>query len=217
MQLTATDLHYRYARNLPDVLAGAQLEVPMGRTVAIAGPSGSGKTTLLALLGGLLRPRQGQVRVEGGHVETPAENVAWVLQTVNVLSDRSVLDNAALGAFGDGANLGSARERARESLDQVGLGPLVDRPIRTLSGGETQRVVIARALCSLRPFILADEPTGQLDRRTTDGVLESLLTDTHGKGVVIVTHDPTVASRCDRTLYLADGVLMDHVDETVGS
>jgi len=112
---------------------------------------------------------------------------------------------------------GSARERAREALGQVGLGPLIDRPIRTLSGGETQRVVIARALCSLRPFILADEPTGQLDRRTTDGVLESLLTDTHGKGVVIVTHDPTVASRCDRTLYLADGVLMDHLDETVGS
>jgi ABC-type lipoprotein export system ATPase subunit len=217
MQLTATDLHYRYARNLPDVLAGAELMVPMGRTVAISGPSGSGKTTLLALLGGLLRPREGHVRVEGARPETPAENVAWVLQTVNVLPDRSVLDNAALGAFGDGANLGSARERAREALGQVGLGPLVDRPIRTLSGGETQRVVIARALCSLRPFILADEPTGQLDRRTTDGVLESLLTDTHGKGVVIVTHDPTVAHRCDRTVYLVDGALVDHVDAAVGA
>ena len=209
IELVARDLHYAHPAR-PTLLSGASLRVALGENVAIVGPSGSGKTTLLALLGGLLRPRQGSVRVAGVALEDPRDNVAWVLQSVNVLPDRTALDNVSAGAFADGLSRASAEVLGRDTLGAVGLAALAERPVRVLSGGELQRVVIARALASSRRFVLADEPTGQLDRATTDAVVDALLTTGAGRrGLVVVTHDPTVAARCHRTYLLRDGRLED--------
>ncbi len=174
----------------------------------MVGPSGSGKTTFLAILGGLLRPRSGRVFLERDGNELPvAEHVSWVLQTVNVLADRSVLDNVAVGALADGLDRATAAARARTALAAVGLAGTDERPVRTLSGGEAQRVVIARAAVSDRPVLLADEPTGQLDQQTSAHVIDVLLTSAVGKITVVVTHDPAVAARCTRTVTLGAGHL----------
>lgn len=179
-----------------------------GESVAVVGPSGSGKTTFLALLGGLLRPQLGRILLEQEDTQVSlVDHVSWVLQTVNVLSDRSVLDNVAIGAFADGVDRTIAVERAHKALAAVGLAGAGKRPIRTLSGGEAQRVVIARAAVSERPVLLADEPTGQLDQRTSADVIDALLASAANKITVVVTHDPAIAARCGRTLVLGSGVL----------
>lgn len=189
----------------PDILVDLNLEVFEGERLAVMGPSGSGKSTLLAILGGLARPRRGSVSSRRGEGGIPS--VAWVLQTVNVLSDRSVIDNVAVGALGGGCRWREALSVARRELHRVGLGDRESVAVRVLSGGEAQRVVIARALASSAELILADEPTGQLDARTTDEVLDILL-GAHGRTIVVVTHDVSVAARCDRTLHLVDGQLV---------
>lgn len=189
------------------MLAGVSFEVPGGSSLAIVGPSGTGKTTLLALLGGLLTPDAGtaQVVLSDGVRCAVGPLASWVLQTVNVLPDRSVADNVALGAYAGGAGRQAALARVEPALAQVGLAGYVPRPVRTLSGGEVQRVVIARALVSDRPVVLADEPTGQLDPRTTSGVAAALLTAARGRIVVVVTHDPAVAALCSHVLRLDSG------------
>jgi ABC-type lipoprotein export system ATPase subunit len=207
VRLVADGVVVRYPRSTRAVLAGADLAVDEGETVAILGPSGSGKSTLLSVLGGLVRPTDGSVRVEGG--DGGLRDVsAWVLQTVNVLPERSVLDNVAVGGLTRGLTRASARADAARRLDGVGLGGRLAEPVRVLSGGEVQRVVIARALASGRPFILADEPTGQLDRATSDVVLDALFTTAGGAAVVVVTHDPDVAARCDRVARIHDGMVV---------
>lgn len=208
MRLSVEELRHRYRPQSPPVLDGVSLEVTTGETVAIMGPSGSGKTTLLALLGGLLPVQEGLVAVVTNDQATrPTDYVAWVLQTVNVLADRTVADNVALGGLSAGQRYADAVETARWWLAEVGLLERGDDPVGVLSGGEIQRVVIARALASARPLVLADEPTGQLDAATTATVLSVLLDGSHGRSVVVVTHDPEVARRCDRALRLRDGVL----------
>ncbi|WP_282944540.1 ABC transporter ATP-binding protein [Cellulomonas endometrii] len=185
------------------------LSIRRGESVAVTGPSGSGKTTLLAMLGGLVTPSTGFAGVVddvGGRVP-PTGHVAFVLQTVNALPRRSALENVALGALHDGVPWETALRLAREQLLQVGLGHLEGRAARSLSGGELQRVVLARALVGVYPFVLADEPTGQLDRSTTLDVVETMLASTRDRGLVIVTHDEEVASLCDRSLRLNDGRL----------
>lgn len=213
--MTARRLTHRYGPEREPVLRGVDLDVQGGEVVAVVGPSGSGKTTLLALLGGLLPVQTGDVRVVDarGTAHPPSGLVAWVLQTANVLIDRTVLDNVCLGGFSRGLGRGEAAEEARRRLAEVGLGDRADDPVRLLSGGEVQRVAIARALASGRPVLLADEPTGQLDARTTDSVLSVLLRRDDGRAVVVVTHDPEVARRCDRVLTLHNGVL--HTDPPV--
>ncbi|QSB17440.1 ATP-binding cassette domain-containing protein [Natronosporangium hydrolyticum] len=208
VRLSVEELRHRYRPQSPPVLDGVSLEVTTGETVAIMGPSGSGKTTLLALLGGLLPVQEGLVAVVTNDQATrPTDYVAWVLQTVNVLADRTVADNVALGGLSAGQRYADAVETARWWLAEVGLLERGDDPVGVLSGGEIQRVVIARALASARPLVLADEPTGQLDAATTATVLSVLLDGSHGRSVVVVTHDPEVARRCDRALRLRDGVL----------
>ncbi|GIG32747.1 ABC transporter ATP-binding protein [Cellulomonas oligotrophica] len=201
----------RYPRARQDVLTGANLHVDHGTTVAILGPSGSGKSTLLSVLGGLVRPTSGTVRVEGengGAAHSVRDVTSWVLQTVNVLPERSALDNVAVGALTRGLDGAAARAEAATRLSAVGLGDRAGEKVRLLSGGELQRVVIARALATARPFVLADEPTGQLDRATSDTVLDALLSGTGGAGMVIVTHDPEVAERCDRTVRIENGAVV---------
>jgi len=190
------------------VLAGLSCDIHSGARAAIVGPSGSGKTTLMALLGGLLRPQQGAFECvdENGGVHVPRSVSTWVLQTVSLLPDRTVIDNVALGAYLDGADVATARRRARRRLAEMGLSGFDKRPARVLSGGEAQRAAIARALASDRPVLFADEPTGQLDAATTEQVLDAMFAAAD-RTVILVTHDEAAASRCDVVLHLVDGVL----------
>lgn len=208
MRLTADRVTFAHP-DAPPLLNEVTLSVGAGESVAVVGPSGSGKTTLLALLGGLLQPRSGDISLWDGEARVPpVDGVSWVLQTVNVLADRSVLDNVAMGAFADGVDRSTALARAGDALVAVGLAGVGRRPIRTLSGGEAQRAVIARAAVSERPVLLADEPTGQLDQRTSAQVIGALLAASTGKIAVVVTHDPAVAAQCGVILELGSGRLV---------
>lgn len=212
MFLVAENLRFGFAGQA--IIDYVQLRVRLGESLAIVGPSGSGKSTLLALLGGLLRPQAGRVLVQddkGDMVRPPSESVSWILQTVNVLADRSACDNVALGGYADGLSCAEARGPALRALDQVGLVDRAEDPLRVMSGGEVQRVVIARALMSARPFVLADEPTGQLDSQNTETVMDALVGALSTRGVIVVTHDPYVASRCDREMKLESGRLIERV------
>ena len=208
MRLTLDAVTHGYAADVV-LLDGVSLEVRRGESIAVVGPSGSGKTTFLSVAGGLLRPRAGTVRVteDDGVTRSVEPLTSWVLQTVNVLPDRTVLDNVALGAFGDGRARAEAVAAVGPALAAVGLAGYETRKVRRLSGGEVQRWVIARALVSERPVVLADEPTGQLDQATSAVVVEALLAATVDKVLVVVTHDPAVAARCDRTYRLSAGRL----------
>ena len=170
---------------------------------------GSGKTTLLSVMGHLLKVQRGHISaVAADGAQAPLhEHATWVLQTVSLLPDRSALDNTAVGAYSDGADRTEARRRSLQALDAVGLAGRKHEPTRILSGGEAQRVAIARALASGRPIILADEPTGQLDAATSAVVLEAMIGAHGGRTVVVVTHDPEVAGRCDLILELRNGVV----------
>ena len=209
MRLIAQSVTYTYPRGDHQVLAGVDFAIPAGASAAIIGPSGSGKTTLLSLMGRLLPMQAGSIHaLDDDEREHRLEDVAsWVLQTVSLLPDRTALDNVRVGAYSDVTSRAEAVARALECLDAVGLAGREDEPARILSGGEAQRVAIARALASRRPIILADEPTGQLDAQTSSTVLDAMISG-HGKRtVVIVTHDPEVADRCDLVLELRDGII----------
>ena len=208
MRLMARDLTFRYPGSDRDVLAALECDIASGATAALVGPSGSGKTTLLSLLGGLIQPQRGVFECRGsdGSHHIPRDVSTWVLQTVSLLPNRTVMDNVRLGAFLDGVDVAVAHERARARLEEMGLAERADEPARVLSGGEAQRVAMARALASSRPVLFADEPTGQLDAKTTDQVLDSLFR-VADRTVVLVTHDERVAARCDIVLRLEDGRL----------
>lgn len=209
MRLVADDLWFRYPGGDHDVLAGLSCDIASGGSAAIVGPSGSGKTTLLALLGGLVESQRGRFRCvdHDGLEHAPREVSTWVLQTVSLLPDRTVLDNVSLGAYLDGATRGEARRRASDALEDMGLRDRAADPAGILSGGEAQRVAIARALASRRPVLFADEPTGQLDATTTTVVLDAMFASAR-RTVVLVTHDDAAAARCDVVLRLRDGVLL---------
>lgn len=211
MSLEVTGITHRYGRRAP-VLQGVSLRVTPDASVALVGPSGSGKTTLLSILGLLARPAEGDVLIDGRRVggrEAGALRVrdfGWVFQGTNTLPQRSAIDNAAMGLLARGLGANEARRRAGAMLEAMGIGPLAERAARTLSGGELQRVCIARALASEPRFVLADEPTGQLDSATTEVVIEALISNRPaGTSIVIATHDPLVASRCDVVVRLRDG------------
>jgi len=211
VRLIARDVRYTYPRGDHQVLDGVTFEIPAGTSAAIVGPSGSGKTTLLSLMGHLLPMQAGVIAAIGddGRELSLADTASWVLQTVSLLPDRTAADNVAVGAYSDGASRSEAKDRAREYLAAVGLAGHEGDSARILSGGEAQRVAIARALASRRPIILADEPTGQLDARTSATVLDAMI-GAHGeRTVVIVTHDPEVAARCNLVLELRDGVIYE--------
>ncbi|VAW07136.1 Macrolide export ATP-binding/permease protein MacB [hydrothermal vent metagenome] len=215
MSLAVRDVTHTYRTNAGPVLHDVSLELGDGETVAIMGPSGSGKTTLLSILGLLMPPTSGDVlldgeRIPGGRVRRglQSRDFAWVSQTTNVLARRSVRDNAALALLGQGAQRTTAYVEAEKSLVMVGLAGLSHRTVQTLSGGELQRVCIARALCGRPRFILADEPSGQLDSATTSRVLDALLAAREqGSSLIVATHDPEVAERMDRVIELRDGEL----------
>jgi ABC-type lipoprotein export system ATPase subunit len=212
-QLTAITFSYPHSNR---VLDGVDLTVHKGESVAIVGPSGSGKSTLLAVLGLLQRPRTGVVAIAGTAVPSNerarralrANAISWVFQTVNVLPRRTAADNVALGLLGRGTRRGATTEPVQAALDLVGIGDKARRRVHELSGGELQRVGVARALVRSPELVIADEPTGQLDHASSIVTIDALLRGAQlGAGIIVATHDVAVAARCDRTLRLVDGIL----------
>jgi putative ABC transport system ATP-binding protein len=198
------------------VLKGVDLEIQDGELVAIMGPSGSGKTTLLNLLGCLDIPTSGKYYLDGREVSRLNKNelaeirgikVGFIFQTFNLLSRLSALANVELGMTYAG---GVDRKKALEALDKVGLSERVNhRPVE-LSGGEQQRVAIARAIAKNPSMFLADEPTGQLDSRSGEEIINILksLHAEQGITVLMVTHDANIASHCQRIVHVKDGEIV---------
>ena len=205
------------------------LQVPAGQVVALVGPSGSGKSTLLHLLGGLDRPTSGTVRVGGTDFGAlprralPAyrRTVGFVFQQFHLLPALSALDNvmAPLLPVRASRRGPSKADRARAALAAVGLADRERSLPSRLSGGQQQRVAIARALATAPGLLLADEPTGNLDRKTGQEIVDLLLRlrDERGTTVLLATHDAAVAARCDRVVRLRDGAVLDDVDVSSGT
>lgn len=200
------------------VLRGVDLSIRAGDTVSIVGPSGAGKSTLLHLLGGLDRPTAGTVRLGGRELgglsdrETARlrnRHVGFVFQFHHLLRDFSALENVMVPRLIGGASVARARERALGLLDQVGLAPRRDHRPSELSGGEQQRVAVARALANEPPLLLADEPSGNLDVDTSGRLHEVLfeMVEGHASALVLVTHNRELAARAERRLRLTAGSL----------
>ncbi|MFB6780515.1 MULTISPECIES: ABC transporter ATP-binding protein [unclassified Streptomyces] len=197
-------------------LDGLSLEIGAGEAVAVMGPSGCGKSTLLNMVAGLDRPTSGTVEVHGHDLGKLNEtglalfrrrNVGMIFQFFNLIDDLPVLDNVALAAQLTGTPARQARRRALELLDELGVTERRNNYPATLSGGERQRVAVARALMNRPALLLADEPTGALDSRSGEQVMD-LLIDLNqiGQTLLIVTHDPQLATRCaSRLVEVADG------------
>ena len=201
-----------------NVLHALDLDIPRGEFLALMGPSGSGKSTLLNLLAGLDRPTGGSIDVDGQRIDQMsgralakwrARHVGFVFQFYNLLPVLSAERNVELPLLLTTLTRSERKQHVATALGIVGLEHRADHTPRTLSGGEQQRVGIARAIVTDPTLVLADEPTGDLDRKTGDGILDLLqaLNRDHGKTVVMVTHDPHAASRASRTMYLLDGQL----------
>lgn len=202
--------------------------IPSGQFVTIMGPSGSGKSTLLYLLGGLDRPSEGQIKVAGQRIDTMngedlarfrRDTIGFVFQAFHLVPTMTALENVALPGVFAALPRDLRERRAARLLNALGMGDRLDHKPSQLSGGQQQRVAIARALFNNPPIIMADEPTGALDSKTGQIVMQMLryLCSKRGKTVIVVTHDAEVASYADRMLNLKDGrVIEDRLPDPGG-
>jgi putative ABC transport system ATP-binding protein len=216
------DLDKKYRRGSEDihVLQGLNLNVDRGEFVAFMGPSGSGKTTLLNLLGGLDLPSKGSITVAGDEVTSMsgsklthwrARHVGFVFQMYNLLPVLTAFQNVELPLLLTKLSSAERKKHVETALTVVGLGDRMQHYPRQLSGGQEQRVSIARAIVADPTFLLCDEPTGDLDRKSADEIMDLIerLVREFGKTVLLVTHDPQVAERANITLHLDKGVLRE--------
>ena len=221
--ITARHLAKHYGQTY--ALTGVDLDIGHGESLAIMGPSGSGKTTLLHCVAGIIRPDQGEIRLnatdrtsavditslkDSGRTALRREVFGFVFQQGLLLPELTAVDNVALAAMLAGVTRAQATQHAHAWLQRLGLTDHLDKRIGQLSGGQAQRVAIARAQVTQPVVTFADEPTGALDSRTSTEVLSELLNSTTGRGatLVLVTHDESVAARCSRVVRLADGAII---------
>ena len=202
-----------------DILRGISLRIAHGELVAIQGPSGSGKSTLLGLIAGLDRPSSGRVRVDGVDITTMGEaqlarvrnqKIGMVFQAFNLIPTLTAQENVEVPLY-VGKHPGSPAARAKELLGLVGLGHRLGNKPAQLSGGEQQRVAVARALATAPAIVIMDEPTGNLDRANSENVLRMIgeLRAATGTTFVIATHDAEVAAAADRTIRIIDGLVAE--------
>jgi putative ABC transport system ATP-binding protein len=220
--IQVVDLKKRYGVGEDAVFAlrGMSFHIERGEFVAIIGPSGCGKTTLLNILGALDRPTSGKVYIDGVDIsQLPNKELAlvrsrklgFVFQDFNLLSRMSVVENVELPLFIAGADPVSSRKRALALLGRLGIAHKANKNVNHISGGERQRVAVARALANDPKIVLADEPTGNLDTRNTEmmmGLMKQLNKD-FGKTLVVITHNPEVAAHAQRVISIRDGSIME--------
>lgn len=226
--LSLTNVVKEYPSEPPvRALDGVTFSVDSGELVAVVGPSGSGKSTLLHIIGTLDRPTSGDVSVAGYDISQLTDTdlsalrsrrIGFVFQQFFLLSGYTALDNVADGLLYTGMALPDRRERAATALDRVGLSARVDHVATKLSGGERQRVAIARALVGRPEIVLADEPTGNLDSKSSDSIVE-LLEELHQEGstIVVITHNREIAEAMPRSIGLRDGKIEYDTAMTVPS
>lgn len=202
--------------NFVDALRGATMEVKPGEMVAIMGPSGSGKSTLMHIIGCLDRPNGGEVYLGNQKIDklsrrqltkVRSAEVGFIFQGFNLIPTLTAIDNVALAAEYNGIKRDEALKLAKKALKKVGLGDRVDHLPNELSGGQQQRVSIARALINKPKVILGDEPTGDLDTKTSDEIMKMMrqINKETGTTFILVTHNPEIAEACDRTVKMRDG------------
>ena len=220
------DVRKGYDGGMIKALNGLSLRIECGESVAVTGPSGCGKSTMLHLIAALDRPTSGIIRVGGVDLASQKDlpgyrrrRIGLVFQMHNLLPQLSAIQNVEVAMFGTGLSRRERRDRARALLADVDLSGMEARPPTKLSGGERQRVAIARALANEPGLLLADEPTGSLDERSVDLVLDlfsRLRAERPGMAMIIVTHDLRVADTADRIIWLRDG-RVDHAPRATGS
>lgn len=227
LKVTNLSKSYKLPHEQIEVLRNANLTVAPGETVAIVGRSGAGKSTLLHVIGGLDKPQQGEVFIHGQSIYAlsarkramlRAAKIGFVFQAYHLLPEMDIVENVMLPAMALGQlSRKEMYERAKILLIRMDLGHRLNHTPLELSGGEQQRAAIARALMNNPPLILADEPTGNLDRMTGGQILDLLLdfSQEEARSVVMVTHSPETAAQCHRTLCLQDGQLIPSTQITV--
>jgi ABC-type lipoprotein export system ATPase subunit len=216
--LRAQGLWKSYDQGAIVVLRGIDLEVPAGQTTALCGASGCGKSTLLHLLGGLDTPDKGSVEVNGNPIHDGSDRlrllrheIGFVFQLHNLIPDLTLAENCLIPTVASGMDRRVANERLRELAHRTGLTNRLNHNIQKLSGGERQRTALCRALINRPRILLADEPTGSLDERTSAMVFDLLLELAASEGVTLLmaTHDRALAKRCDRLVEMHDGIIYE--------
>jgi len=224
VEMRGIERTYVMGDNLVHALRGVDLTIERGSSIAIMGTSGSGKSTLMNIMGCLDQPTRGSYMLDGRDVaklsratlaEVRGRMIGFVFQSFNLLSRTSALENVEMPLMYQGISGRERHKRAREALEQVGLGDRGDHHSSQLSGGQQQRVAIARALVGNAPIIMADEPTGNLDTKTSYevmAILQGLVAS--GKTVILVTHEADIAAYASRVVTLRDGLIIDDKRQT---